>query len=304
MRRVILSILVLALFVCSAKAQLLYKISGNGLSKPSYIVGTFHLAPATIIDEIPGVREALNSVEQVCGEIDLLGAIAPEYLEQIYVRGLLPFSLRIDDVLSESEMARLNAYMREKFGADFTDEEVYEAMSMMRPSDLVSSFTNMVFAESIPNYEEGNFMDIYFQSEAQRQGKECIALETIEFQMEMLHGPIIMKEECEQLMFIVDQTEIFEQCVRLMVEGYYSQNIRRLARAMVAISGNEEESFDDVMVVSRNNNWIEQMPRIMAEKSTLFYVGAAHLPKKCGMIRLLRRAGYKVTPVKNKKQVS
>ena len=120
----------------------------------------------------------------------------------------------------------------------------------------------------------------------------------------MMHGPIIMKEECEQLMFIVDQTEIFEQCVRLMVEGYYSQNLRRLARALVAISGSEEESFDDVMVVNRNNNWIEQMPRIMAEKSTLFYVGAAHLPKKCGMIRLLRRAGYKVTPVKNKKQVS
>jgi uncharacterized protein YbaP (TraB family) len=162
----------------------------------------------------------------------------------------------------------------------------------------------MTFAESIPNYDEGNFMDIYFQSEAQRQGKECIALETIEFQIEMMHGPIIMKEECEQLMFIVDQTEIFEQCVRLMVEGYYSQNLRRLARALVAISGSEEESFDDVMVVNRNNNWIEQMPRIMAEKSTLFYVGAAHLPKKCGMIRLLRRAGYKVTPVKNKKQVS
>ena len=46
------------------------------------------------------------------------------------------------------------------------------------------------------------------------------------------------------------------------------------------------------------------MPKMMAEKSTLFVVGSAHLPEKHGMIKLLRRAGYKVTPIKNKKQVS
>ena len=56
--------------VSSASAQLLYRISGKGLEKPSYIVGTYHLAPATFVDSIPGARAALDEVEQVCGEVD------------------------------------------------------------------------------------------------------------------------------------------------------------------------------------------------------------------------------------------
>ena len=38
------------IFICvalSANAQLLWKVSGNGLSSPSYIMGTHHLAPVS-----------------------------------------------------------------------------------------------------------------------------------------------------------------------------------------------------------------------------------------------------------------
>ena len=38
------------LFICvafSANAQLLWKVSGNGLNQPSYIIGTHHLAPVS-----------------------------------------------------------------------------------------------------------------------------------------------------------------------------------------------------------------------------------------------------------------
>ena len=41
------------LFICvafSANAQLLWKVSGNGLNQPSYIIGTHHLAPFSIMD--------------------------------------------------------------------------------------------------------------------------------------------------------------------------------------------------------------------------------------------------------------
>ncbi len=46
------------IFICvalSANAQLLWKVSGNGLSSPSYIMGTHHLAPLSIKDGITGL---------------------------------------------------------------------------------------------------------------------------------------------------------------------------------------------------------------------------------------------------------
>lgn len=64
-------VLALAAIAISANAQLLWKISGNGIQKPSYIFGTHHVAPATMIDSVKGASEALAGAENVYGEIDM-----------------------------------------------------------------------------------------------------------------------------------------------------------------------------------------------------------------------------------------
>ena len=56
------------LFICvafSANAQLLWKVSGNGLNQPSYIIGTHHLAPFSIMDSIAGLQKAMKETQQV-----------------------------------------------------------------------------------------------------------------------------------------------------------------------------------------------------------------------------------------------
>ena len=53
-------ILALCLLAVAAQAQLLWKVSGNGLARPSYIMGTHHMAPASMIDEIAGMDIALE----------------------------------------------------------------------------------------------------------------------------------------------------------------------------------------------------------------------------------------------------
>ena len=77
MKRFIFSIAAFLLLALSVDAQLLYRISSEGLEKPSYVVGTYHLAPASFADSISGAREALAAVEQVCGELDMRDLQAP-----------------------------------------------------------------------------------------------------------------------------------------------------------------------------------------------------------------------------------
>ena len=56
MKKVIIIVLALVVgFAFESHAQILYRISGNGLETPSYIVGTYHLAPASFADSIPGM---------------------------------------------------------------------------------------------------------------------------------------------------------------------------------------------------------------------------------------------------------
>jgi len=70
MKRLLFS-LVLAFAVVSLQAQLLWKVSGNGLVKDSYILGTVHIVPAYVMDIIPGLNTALENCDVVVGETDI-----------------------------------------------------------------------------------------------------------------------------------------------------------------------------------------------------------------------------------------
>ena len=62
-------ILAIALVALASQAQLLWKVSGNGLGRPSYIFGTHHMAPSTMIDQVKGMDEAIQGCDIVVGEI-------------------------------------------------------------------------------------------------------------------------------------------------------------------------------------------------------------------------------------------
>jgi uncharacterized protein YbaP (TraB family) len=48
----------------------------------------------------------------------------------------------------------------------------------------------------------------------------------------------------------------------------------------------------------RNQRWIPKMTELMQDKSVFFAVGAAHLAGPEGVIELLIKKGYTLTPIK------
>ena len=121
MKKIILFIMSLFVFVTMADAQLLYKISHKNLEMSSYIVGTYHIAPETFIDSIPGAREALELTEQVCGEVVMSEMESQENLQKVKAAMMLPDGKKLEDMLSVEEMKKLNKYMTKVVGADFTN---------------------------------------------------------------------------------------------------------------------------------------------------------------------------------------
>ena len=54
MKKFVMTLTAVLAVTLSAQAQLLWKISGNGIEKPSYIVGTHHVAPIGMQESKPG----------------------------------------------------------------------------------------------------------------------------------------------------------------------------------------------------------------------------------------------------------
>ena len=298
MRKFFGSLIMALAFYGSANAQLLYKISGNGLKSPSYIVGTYHLAPASFADEIAGMSDAFAAVEQVYGEVDMLSAQSSQMA--MVQAMMLPEGKYVSDMFSEEEVERINAYVRGAMGMDLNHPMLRDQLGRMRPSVLAMQLGLLEFMKITPNFNPNDLIDNYFQMEARKKGLTVGGFESVEFQMELLYGDSTDEEEREALLKLVDDKEALLAEMKAMTEAYFSfdmKGIHALTIRSVEIGDMSPEEFRE-MITDRNHNWVEVMPEIMAAKPTLFVVGAGHLPGDDGVLELLKAQGYKVKAVK------
>ena len=285
-------------FYGSANAQLLYKISGNGLKSPSYIVGTYHLAPASFAEEIKGMSDAFAAVEQVYGEVDMLDSQSSQLAMAEAM--MLPEGKYVSDMFSEEEMTRINAYVRANIGMDLNHPMLREQLGRMRPSVLAMQLGILEFIKITPNFNPNDLIDNYFQKEARKRGLSVGGFETTEFQIELLYGESTDDEEREALLKLVDDKETMLKDMQDMTNAYFSfdmEGIYELTIKGVDTGDMTPEEFRE-MITDRNHNWVNAMPTIMTSKPTLFVVGAGHLPGNEGVLELLKLQGYKVKAVK------
>ena len=285
-------------FYGSANAQLLYKISGNGLKSPSYIVGTYHLAPASFAEEIKGMSDAFAAVEQVYGEVDMLDSQSSQLAMAEAM--MLPEGKYVSDMFSAEEMERINAYVRANIGMDLNHPMLREQLGRMRPSVLAMQLGILEFIKITPNFNPNDLIDNYFQKEARKRGLSVGGFETTEFQIELLYGESTDDEEREALLKLVDDKETMLKDMQDMTNAYFSfdmEGIYELTIKGVDTGDMTPEEFRE-MITDRNHNWVNAMPTIMTSKPTLFVVGAGHLPGNEGVLELLKLQGYKVKAVK------
>lgn len=281
-------------------AQLLYKISGNGLEKPSYIVGTYHLAPGTFADSIPGLKDAFASCKQIYGELDMLDALSNENRDKLEKAQILPEGTTLSSLLTKEQMDRVNALMREMIGADMTNPMLAAQFDKMTPMALSTTLTVFAFIKKSPNFNPMNLLDSHLQLLAQKQGMVIKGLETVDFQVEVLYGSSLEKQ-VEELMCVVDNFDDVVEMAEFVTAAYFSQDLDQL----LDVTNEEGEGpcasspeSNDNLIYNRNANWVKAMPDIMRQAPTFFAVGAAHLCGDRGVLRLLEQAGYKIEGVK------
>ena len=300
MRKILLLAAVIIASITYSQAQILYRISGKGLESPSYIVGTYHLAPASFADSIPGMRQAVEQTNQVCGELDMMDAFKPENAARMLKAQMLPEGVTLSSLLTAEQLERLNALLLDVMGSNLNDETFAAQMDKMTPAALSTTLSLQSYIKRAESFNPMELIVNYFQMLALQSGKAVKGFETVDFQMGILFGESLEKQ-VNDLMCMVDHFEETNEMVNRITTAYFSQNLKQIEEAM-----EEESNFDcgttekdeDRLINNRNRNWVEVMPDMMAEQPTLFVVGAGHLCGEKGVLKLLEEAGYTVEGVK------
>ena len=285
----ILTILALSLMCLTSNAQLVWKISGNGIQKPSYILGTHHGCPFNYCDSIPGLMKAFDKVDNIIGEINMIefSEMSPERMQKMQAMMMMPADTSLLSLFSTEEAAKVNEWLGKKMGASL------EMLSVMKPMTIMVTVQNKEMMEVIPEIATMTTIDKYMQTLGQWKGKTIGELETADYQMELLYGNSL-EEQADALLEMIDHGDS-KGLLQQLTNAYKSQNLDTLWKVFQEqMTGYEY----DVIVKVRNLNWEKQMKELLPQQTTLFVVGAGHLPGESGMINLLREAGYKVKPVK------
>ena len=301
MKKIFLSLLFAVVSCIVSNAQLLYKVSHKNLAKPSYIVGTYHLAPASFIDSIPGAKAALDAVDVVCGEVVMSEMESRESQKKVMEAMTLPDGKSLTDVLTADEMQSLNAYMDKLLGMNLDNPLLKSQMGKMTPMALSTQLQVVQYMKLTPGFNPMKLIDVHFQKVAKKAGKTVAGLETVDFQIETLYKGTTLERQKQQLLCMVDNDGYYALQMKELSAAYFAQDMQALLEITDEKMGNLCDSTpqeEEALIYGRNAAWVEKMPAMMGEASTLFVVGAAHLPGEKGVLELLKAKGYTVEAVK------
>ncbi len=290
-----LSLLLLLLFSMSANAQLLWKISGNGLEKPSYILGTHHLAPLSIKDCIMHLPQAMNETTQVFGEVVMSDMTSPSTLQEMQQQMMMPTDTTMQSLFTTEEFAQVNNVVKEVFNVELS------MLAQLKPSAISQQLSVMLYLKEIPGYNPQEQLDTYFQQQAVANGKKVGGLESIQSQIDVLFNQQPLKRQATLLHCAATHIERDIEQVKELTAAYMNQDIEKLHNIM---QQRHNDSCDpmpgemEALLDNRNKAWAAKMPTIMNEAPTLFVVGAGHLPGEHGVLTLLKNTGFTIEPMK------
>jgi uncharacterized protein YbaP (TraB family) len=267
-----------ALFIsCSAVAQTpIFEISGNGLSKPSYLIGTMHLGCKEYQVLPAQFRKFLLLSDALVLEMNL-----KKISEQVVVasKSVVPKEHSLDLLMGEKYLV---------FKEEVKKNYDLDVSNILRFHPLMTS--SLLVAKLLPC--------------AQPKGSESFLMEVADSLKKKIIGLETGKEQAS-ILFSVPDSEAVKTLWEMGTNKGKTQkdwddlqhvfaggNIDSIAKF---IEKSDEMKMDlEKMLYERNRNWVNTLPALMIKQSLFIAVGAGHLGGSNGVVSLLKQAGYTV----------
>lgn len=264
----------------NTKGSLLWEISGNGISKPSYLFGTFHIMCKDQFSISETLASKIESTQQFYGELDM----DDPTMQTTMMQKIIMKDKTIESMMDTSSFRKFNDAFKKITGISAVQLNNYKPFFHL----------SLLTLKTIPclNFvqPETELMQI-----AKKQGKEVLGLETVEEQMDAIDAQPLDAQISSLKKMVLN----FDSTKNLMNEmiAVYKKDDAELLYKYVQQQGTDGMN-EEALLVNRNKNWIPKLKKIMQDKSSFIAVGGAHLGGNTGVLALLKAEGYSVKPVK------
>ncbi|TMO72334.1 TraB/GumN family protein [Pseudoalteromonas sp. S3785] len=279
---------ILALFIAtsfnSVAAPALFKVEKNGTS--SYLFGTVHVGDASMKGLPEKITKAIDQSEQVIVEVDI-SKLTPLQMQQ----RSMPFMMLKDGKTLQTELSKQNYNkLKDYFAKKSIDIAMFNGL---KPWAVMVTMMQIEFQNA--GFSDQTGIDKQVLAYAKKQNITIGELETLEQQLQMFDGMALLSNEMIEETFeqLADINTYFIKLVNAWKNGdmetlteYYNMSFD---------DSNYGEISEQVMLVNRNDKWVEQLVPRLANEKLFIAVGALHLPEQHGLIKQLTDAGFTIT---------
>lgn len=263
----------------AAKNSLWKAISKEGTL---YIQGSVHLLKADDYPLDPAIEQAYSNSQAVVFEADMEEMLLPDTQQMIRSKALLKGSKTLENSLSPEVYAELSKVMND---AGLPPE----MMQKFKPwfVSLSMMLTKMQSLGFNPAYG----LDQYFYGKATKDGKDVVGLETAEFQINLFDS-LAEGNQDKYIRRAIAELELLETQLAEIMAAWKNGDAEKLGKLMHE-SFSEYPGLYERFVVERNKTWAKKLAEMADKKKThMVVVGAAHLPGKNGLLKLLEKKGF------------
>lgn len=273
--------------------SIFWKIEKPGVPT-SYLLGTMHVTDPRVLAMPKGAAEAKAASKVVVVESD-------EILDEKQGMGrllaqpqltMMTNGKSITDYLSLEDQKTLEAGLKIR-GIPLS------AVSRMQPW-MLSSFIALPACELARKAGGAEFLDKKLAEDAVRDGKSVKGLETMQEQLGAI-ASIPIDFHIKSLIEMVRLGDRMDDVTTTMTDLYLKGEIGMMMPMLKRVAPDSSEGegyaeFEERVVTDRNHRMAERSLPILAEGGAFIAVGALHLVGEDGLVTLIRKAGYTVTP--------
>lgn len=257
------------------ESTLLWRISGNGLRKPSYLYGTMHLRDKRVFNFADSVLMKFDECEAFSLEIDLDSAVREMIMAQYNNN-----EFKLKNYLGREEYEKLRNDLASEAGINS------EKLKNQNPFLL----RNFISALGKSKEDMPTFLDAYLYNLARENGKQIMPLENVSDQVSLLDKlpKNYVGEAVKNQLGFSERDDLIR-----FIESYTSGNLTKLDEYSHRLS----DTVYNVLFTKRNYNMCKRIEGFLPLHNTFIIVGAGHLPGTTGLITLLRKKGYTISPI-------
>lgn len=269
--------------VSFGQRSILWEISGNGLEKPSYLLGTLKFIGEREFIFPKEFKEKMDQCKIFAIEDQVDHKAQMELNKALH----FPKGKTLATELPPEDYAKLVAFMEKEFHMPKAKFE--KDLGKLIPLALSINLTRMSLGEKVRYY------DIELLLTAKKEKLKTYSLENIKREAEAIQQ-FPMEEQKAALMESVNNFET-QKAEYLKLEAAFDEEDLDKVFALTLHPTEDHPDFVKVFYTERNLEWMPKIEKMMHDKPAFIAVGITHLEGDQGLLELLKNKGYTLTSV-------